>query len=306
MNYLKTIIAFIVLINLDYMVGGQTSEWIVPADKKAKLCSYPFNDSIRKHGKEIFENNCISCHGHPGLSDGQKFTPPPPDPVSSKMQQNTDGDMFYKITEGRGQMSSFKDILSQEDIWAVIAYFRSFNKNYVQQIEKVVEKKGYSGDVAIQISYDDSKKALLAKIIGTRLNQSEPLENVEVKLFVNRRFGNLQIDETKTSNSKGEVEFIVPKNIPGDSIGYLKILARLTDKELYGDVSSDTSLAIGVPTNLPGLTQERALWNKMRKAPIWLLITYFGGVLVAWGTIFYILLQLRKIFFIGKNNTVPN
>jgi mono/diheme cytochrome c family protein len=306
MNFSKYIL-FILIVNCQFIISSaQTGDWIVSADKKAKLSKYEFTDSIRKHGREIYENNCISCHGHPGLGDGQKFTPPPPDPTSVKMQQNTDGDMFYKITEGRGQMSSFKDILSPGDIWSAIAYIRSFNKEYVQQIEKVIEKTGYDGEVGILLTYFDDKKTLQAKITGSKENKTEDLENVEVKLFIKRRFGNLQIDETKTSDKDGLVNFQIPENIPGDSIGRLMIIVTLTDKELYGSVSTDTMLALGNPVNLPGLNHDRAMWNKMKKAPLWILFTYFGGVLIAWSTILYILILLRKIFFIGKNEAISN
>lgn len=287
-------------------LSAQTPEWVVPADKKAKLSSFEFTDSVRKHGREVYEANCALCHGTPGLGNFQKLTPPPPDPVTAKMQQNTDGDLFYKITEGRGQMSSFKDILNPEDIWAVIAYMRSFNKEYVQKIETVIEKTGYDGKVEILLTYLENKKTLQAKIIGIKENKVETLGNVEVKLFMKRYFGNQQIDETKVSNEKGIVQFLIPDNIAGDSIGNLKLVATLSDKELFGSISADTLLAIGTPVNLPALNAERAMWNKMKKAPLWILFTYFGGVLAAWGTIFYILFQLRKIFFIGKNETVSN
>lgn len=306
LNFIAYFIIIPILTGLFLPVSAQTEEWIVPADKKAKLSRYEFTDSVRKHGREIYENNCLSCHGHPGLGDVQKFTPPPPDPTSAKMQLNSDGDMFYKITEGRGQMSSFKDILTPEDIWSVISYIRSFNKSYVQEIEKVIEKKGYDGEVNILLSYLDNKKILQAKIIGKKENKVESLENVEVKLFTKRYFGNIQLDETKTSNKDGVVKFSIPENIPGDSAGNLQISAILSDKELYGNVSVDTLMSIGIHTNLPGLTEERAMWNKMKKAPIWLLFTYLSGVLIAWGTIFYILFLLRKIFYIGKDQAISN
>lgn len=306
MKFSKNNIIVLILNAVFLGLSGQTGEWVVPADKKSKLSKYEFTDSIRKHGREIYENNCAVCHGTPGLGNFQKLTPPPPDPVSAKMQQNSDGDLLYKITEGRGQMSSFKDILATDDIWAVIAYIRSFNKEYVQEIEKIIEKTGYEGKVEILISYLDNYKTLQAKIVGIKDNKIESLENVEVKLFAKRYFGNLQIDDTKTSNKDGIVMFALPENIPGDSAGKLQILASLSDKELYGNVSADTLLAIGTPTNIPGLTAERAMWNKMRKAPIWLLFTYFGGVLAAWGTIFYILFQLRRVFYIGKKEAISN
>ena len=36
-----------------------------------------------------------------------------------------DGDFFWKIQEGRGDMPSFNDDLSEEQIWEIINYIRS-------------------------------------------------------------------------------------------------------------------------------------------------------------------------------------
>ena len=291
---------------IDFSTGFGQTNWDVPADKKKKLSPYEFNDSIRRHGKEIYENNCKSCHGNPGKSDYQKLTPHPPDPAGSTMQDNTDGEMFYKITTGKMLMPSFKEILTPKDIWSVIAYIRSFNNGYVQEVEKVVNNTGYSGTVRIFLSQPDTLNKIKAVVLGENKNKIEPLANVEVKLFVKRYFGSLPVDEVKTTNDSGIVEFNAPKILPGDSIGMLHFTAMLTNQELYGSVKADTALEMGVPTNKPSLRAKRAMWNTMNKAPYWILITYFGGLLAVWGTLFYILFQLRKIFFIGKNEANPN
>jgi hypothetical protein len=294
----RFIVLFLMMLQFSIAIGQ--TPWNVPEDKKAKLSPVMFNDSIRKHGKEIFQANCISCHGQPGMGNVAQLLPPPPDPVSEKMQKNSDGEMFFKISEGRGQMSSFKNVLTPDEIWDVISYFRSFNKNYVQRVEEKIEKTGYGGVVKILLTLVDTNKKIQAEIFGTKESITEPLANIEVKLFARRWFGNLQIDESKLSNSDGKTLFAVPKNLPGDSIGRIHIMAVLSDQELYGRVKVDTFFTVGTPANMPALTEKRAMWNVMSKAPVWLLIAYFGGVLAAWGTIFYILLQIRKISLIGK------
>ena len=63
-------------------------------------------------------------------------------------------------------------------------------------------------------------------------------------------------------------------------------------------------MAIGVPTNRPPLNEQRALWNVVQKAPIWLLITYISGVLAVWGFIFLVLFKLRAIFELGKKEEI--
>jgi len=42
------------------------------------------------------------------------------------------------------------------------------------------------------------------------------------------------------------------------------------------------------------------MWNVVSKAPVWLLLAYTIAVLVAWGFIIYVFLQIRVIFLAGK------
>ena len=41
---------------------------------------------------------------------------------------HTDGDFFWKIQNGKGEMPSFKEDLSGNDIWNVINYIKSSEK----------------------------------------------------------------------------------------------------------------------------------------------------------------------------------
>jgi mono/diheme cytochrome c family protein len=80
-------------------------------------------------GKELYTQHCKSCHGTKGKGDGPKaaqldtesgdFTKP-------DFQKQTDGALFYKSSEGRKDMPSFKKkIADQNDIWSVINYIRT-------------------------------------------------------------------------------------------------------------------------------------------------------------------------------------
>jgi len=80
-------------------------------------------------GKELYTQHCKSCHGTKGKGDGPKaaqldtesgdFTKP-------DFQKQTDGALFYKSSEGRKDMPSFKKkIADQNDVWSVINYVRT-------------------------------------------------------------------------------------------------------------------------------------------------------------------------------------
>ena len=81
-------------------------------------------------GKYIYSKECSSCHGESGMGDGSKaselegylgdFSDP------AFFEENTDGELFYKIKTGRGDMPSFgEEFRYEEDIWLVIDYIKT-------------------------------------------------------------------------------------------------------------------------------------------------------------------------------------
>jgi hypothetical protein len=297
---IRSFILFFTLNLISGLLIAQTT-WEVPADRMAKLSTTGFTDQNRSSGKDLYQTNCKSCHGDPGKNNVIKLVPPPPDPATTQMQQNSDGSMHFKISEGRGPMPAFKNVLSSADIWNVIAFIRSFNKDYQQQ---VAVKPTFGGEVFdkvnIQLSWDQSKNIVAASVTGTKGSAVKPLPGLEVKLFAKRYFGNLLIDKPNETDGQGKASFSFPKTLPGDPSGNIALLAQLSNEDLFGLVKSETVMAIGVPANRPPLNEERALWNTVWKTPVWLLITYLATVLTVWGFIFVVLFKLKAIFELGK------
>jgi len=286
---------FIVLISLRL----SAQEWVVPAEKAAKLSPFAFNDSTRKAGAELYILNCKSCHGDPGKNNVINLVPPPPDPASVKMQSNTDGAIFFKIVNGRGQMLSFKDRFSLTDIWRVISYIRSFNDKYVQEVAKKAVGAGAALNVKVLVTWLREKNQVQAVIFVLRDKTMQPIDGAEVKLFAKRYFGNLLIDKARNTDVQGKALFSFPKDLPGDSSGYVQLIAKLSDEAAFGEAKADTTLAIGVPTYRPPLNEQRAMWNVVQKTPIWLLLTYTFTVLAVWSLIIYVFLQIRVIYKAG-------
>jgi mono/diheme cytochrome c family protein len=275
-------------------------EWVVPPEIGARLSPAAFSDSTRKAGAELYNTNCKSCHGDPGKNNVIKLVPPPPDPASLKMQVNTDGAMYYKISEGRTPMPSFKNILSATDHWRVISYIRSFNDKYVQK----TEVKGVGGGVSVEnakivITWIKETSQVQAAVTALKEKVIQPVAGAEVQLFAKRYFGNLPVDLPRNTDAQGKVLFSFPKDLPGDSTGFVQLIAKFSDEVVFGEAKADTALAIGVPTYRPPLNEKRALWNVVQKTPIWLLLTYTLSVLAAWGFIIYVFLQIRAIHKAG-------
>lgn len=101
--------------------------WVVP-DKYAKMTN-PQTAASLKEGKELWIKHCQSCHGKTGKGDGPKAAQLKTEAGNFSLaaeQKQTDGAWFYKISEGRGDMPSFKKkIPDADDIWNVIVFMRS-------------------------------------------------------------------------------------------------------------------------------------------------------------------------------------
>lgn len=297
---LKTIF-FVVLNFIAVVLLAQTTPWEVPADRSAKLSTTAFTDQNRNTGKDLYQTNCKSCHGDPGKNNIIKLVPPPPDPATAQLQQNTDGSLHFKISEGRGAMPSFKNILNAADIWNIIAFLRTFNKDYQQQL---AVKPTFGGEVFdkvdLKLTADPTHNAIVAQLTGLKESLVKPIAGLEVKLFAKRYFGNLMVDKPVDTDVEGKALFTFPKNLPGDASGNVSLVAQLSNEELFGLVKTESTMAIGLPTDKPPLNEPRALWNVVQKTPIWLLVTYLASVIIVWGFIVMVLLKLRAVYKLGE------
>jgi hypothetical protein len=48
-----------------------SQDWVVPAEKRGKLSPFAFTDETRKAGEALYNLNCRSCHGTPGMGNFQ-------------------------------------------------------------------------------------------------------------------------------------------------------------------------------------------------------------------------------------------
>ena len=102
-------------------------EWMAPAD--AKNTKNPVKGV--GNAKKSIDTNCASCHGATGKGDGVAAAAlPPPKPAdwtSEKVQKQTDGEIFWKITNGRGAMPPWKH-LPEKDRWEMVNFIRTLRK----------------------------------------------------------------------------------------------------------------------------------------------------------------------------------
>lgn len=101
-----------------------------PAPETATKMKNPVNADAAsiKEGKDLYIQHCKSCHGAKGKGDGskaEKIDISCGDFSSPEYAKVTDGEIYWKTTQGRKPMPSYKEKLSDNERWAVVNYIRT-------------------------------------------------------------------------------------------------------------------------------------------------------------------------------------
>ena len=105
--------------------------WKAPKEAAKIENPIPFTISSQNSGKDVYLDNCSSCHGKNGLGLNKKDTGlsmNTPNLVK-RLVNHTEGDFFWKIQNGKGKMPSFKEDLSEKQIWNIINFIKGLSKN---------------------------------------------------------------------------------------------------------------------------------------------------------------------------------
>jgi mono/diheme cytochrome c family protein len=117
-------------------VSAQTAAptpWVAPDNARMVKNPVPATPENLAAAAQNFKDNCVLCHGEKGMGDGpggKAINVKPEDFTDSKlMSQETDGSLFWKMTEGRGPMPAWKEDLSETERWQLVDYIRKLNKD---------------------------------------------------------------------------------------------------------------------------------------------------------------------------------
>jgi mono/diheme cytochrome c family protein len=106
--------------NPDYQ---QDSKWQAPADAASRPNPLASRPETAAGGQKLFRRNCVECHGADGSGLAKKHAA---DLQLSSVQQQSDGVLFWKITNGnpdRGMPSFSK--LPELQRWQLVLYVRT-------------------------------------------------------------------------------------------------------------------------------------------------------------------------------------
>ncbi len=110
---------------------SQNGSWVAP--KSADSYKNPFSgdEKAAVAGKKLYTKMCAICHGNKGKGDGiagMALQPRPSNFTKDDVQNQTDGAIFWKMTVGKAPMASYKETLTEEQRWQLVAFIKSLGK----------------------------------------------------------------------------------------------------------------------------------------------------------------------------------
>lgn len=105
----------------------------VPAAYRGKVSTVPATPETVHAGARLYAENCASCHGAEGYGDGEGgrgLNPPPANLARMiRMPMPNDEYLLWTLSEGGAPVGStmpaFKDILTEEQMWKIVAAMRA-------------------------------------------------------------------------------------------------------------------------------------------------------------------------------------
>jgi len=110
------------------MLRQDQGDWTPPPEARVQKNPVQVNESTVAGGEALYKARCTNCHGDNGDGKGEeasRYSPAPADLTDPRVHNQTDGELFWKITKGRRPMPSFRNKLSDEERWEVVIYLRT-------------------------------------------------------------------------------------------------------------------------------------------------------------------------------------
>ena len=106
-------------------------KWKAPVWADTLKSHFPTEPLTLEQGEELFMEYCSSCHGEAGYGDGaagRALGAKPANFHDPEVTKQSDGALFWKLSNGRGNMPPFKDVFSEEQRWQLVGYLRKLTK----------------------------------------------------------------------------------------------------------------------------------------------------------------------------------
>lgn len=111
-----------------FSMASASDPWVAPRSASRRSNPIPNTAKSVQAGRAVFMPNCTPCHGEHGRGDGPAsaaLNPKPANLNEPKVWEQTDGAIFWKISNGRNAMPKWEGALSEEQRWNTINFLRT-------------------------------------------------------------------------------------------------------------------------------------------------------------------------------------
>lgn len=108
-------------------VLAQQLTWKAPASADKLVNPLKHDPASIQAGKTIYESMCVICHGEKGKGNGAagvSLTPRPANFLAITVRHESDGAIFWKLSEGNPPMAAYKTLLTETQRWQLVDYIR--------------------------------------------------------------------------------------------------------------------------------------------------------------------------------------
>ena len=125
---LKCVLILILIISFNPSQAQKSTVWTAP--KTADALKNPLKDDPAAvlEGKKVYTATCAICHGESGKGNGAAsvaLEPHPANFLTLNIKNESDGAIFWKMTEGRPPMATYKTLLTEQQRWQLVTYIRA-------------------------------------------------------------------------------------------------------------------------------------------------------------------------------------
>ena len=146
-----------------YTGSFNTSAEIPPSRTERRIATFALDKSVARRapnrtnplsatpenlrgGLAHFRENCLVCHGAPGVDPGeigQGLNPGAPDLTLPRVQARTDGQLYWLVDEGIRMtgMPAFGPTHGENELWQIVAFLRHLPEITEQEIAQLQGEK---------------------------------------------------------------------------------------------------------------------------------------------------------------------
>ena len=121
------LIGLLVILN-SFAPSGKENSWSAPKSADGLINPVKPEPKSLEEGKKLYNLMCAVCHGEKGRGDGvaaSGLATTPADHSSEKVQNQTDGAIYWKLTYGNPPMAAYEKQLTENQRWVLVNYIRA-------------------------------------------------------------------------------------------------------------------------------------------------------------------------------------